>query len=127
MAGIVIVLVIVAAIGIYYGTLPKTSPQTAPVTVIVNMPAGVASNAALNFQPATITVVIGVNNTIKWVNQDTVPHTVSSTSGPSQFGNDGTIAAGGSYTVTLTTAGTYHYQCNLHPANMQGIVIVKSS
>ena len=123
-AVIVVVVVAVGGIGIYYLSLPK-SPT--PATVTVDMPPGVGSNQALNFQPATITVVIGVNNTIKWVNSDTVAHTVMSTSGPAEFGNDGTIAAGATFTWTMTTAGTYQYECSLHPTNMHGTVIVKSA
>lgn len=120
----VAVVIIVAVAGGFY-LLTMNGSQNAPATVIVNMPSGAGAGIGLTFTPQTITVVIGVNNTIKWVNQDTVDHTVSSTSGPSEFGNDGTIAPGASFTTTLTMAGTYQYRCTIH-TTMTGTIIVKS-
>src|SRR3989442_12666516 len=51
--------------------------------VQVIMPVGVGGNQSLNFQPAHIRVVIGLNNTVSWINDDTAPHTVTSTTVPS--------------------------------------------
>jgi plastocyanin len=31
----------------------------------------------------------------------------------------------GTYTVRFTTAGTYEFECTIHPASMQGKIIVK--
>jgi len=72
------------------------------------------------FHPATITVVIGVNNTVKWTNNDAVSHTV--TSDTSLFGS-GTLAQGDTYTHTFNQTGTYGYHCSIH-AFMTGTVIV---
>ncbi len=83
------------------------------------MPNGVGSNQQLNFSPVTITVVVGVNNTITWTNDDTVIHNVDFSTVPT----GSTVAAGTTspnmkngqtYTITLTTPGTYTYACDYH-------------
>lgn len=92
------------------------------------MPNGVGGNQSLNFSPATITVVVGVNNTVTWVNSDTVLHTVTSKtvpSGATAF-DSGNMNAGAKYTYTFTVTGTYAYYCIFH-SWMQGTVIVVAS
>ncbi len=124
---VVVVLVLAGAAGLYY-VLNNTKTSTGSVTVMVVMPNGVGTNQSLNFHPSTITVVIGVNNTIKWVNQDSVVHTATSTSvppGASMF-DSGSLASGSSFSVTLTTPGTYQFHCTVHPSYMIGTIIVKS-
>ena len=37
------------------------------------------------------------------------------------------VAAGATFTQTLTIAGTYQYECSLHPTNMHGTIIVRSA
>ena len=93
----------------------------------VTMPSGVGSNQSLTFSPGTITVVIGVNNTITWSNTDTAPHTVTSKTVPSGAAgfDSGNMNPGAKYTHTFTVAGTYTYYCQYHPW-MQGTVIVTS-
>jgi plastocyanin len=125
----VVVVVILAGLAYFflYGIpIGGASSSITPVNVV--MPNGVASNTNLNFQPASITVVIGVNNTVVWTNQDTVSHTVVSKSGaPVTFGSATTlIMPGQSFPFTFTTPGTYNYFCNIHPTNMQATIIVKA-
>ncbi len=97
------------------------------------MPSGVGNQALnLNFSPATVTVVVGVNNTITWTNDDTgVTHNVdfgtvpagstvpAGTTSPNMKG-------GATYTITLVTPGTYTYACDYH-AWMRGTIIVKAA
>jgi len=108
--------------------LPIASAQT---TVMVTIPSGasIGQSAAPGFSPANVTVVIGVNNTVTWTNDDTADHTVYSTSvptGASAF-NSPIMVAGATYTHAFTVPGTYQYHCNLHPAWMQGSVTVKAA
>ncbi len=84
---------------------------------------GSGTNATTTYySPSTITVVIGVNNTVTWMNNDAVPHTVTSDTG---LFDSGPINQGGIYSYTFTTPGTYDYHCSYHPW-MHGTVIVKS-
>ena len=90
----------------------------------IDMPSGVGSNTRLNFSPAVITVIIGSNNTVTWVNGDTATHTVTATDG--SF-NSGDVHAGSSWSYTFSTPGNYTYYCIYHSAWMKGTVIVRSS
>jgi plastocyanin len=89
----------------------KISTEYVPKTYTVNM-----KNMAYN--PAQITVHVG--DSITWANEDSMPHTATSTG---NFNTD-TIPSGQSKTVTFTKAGTFDYFCIVHP-NMKGIVVVQ--
>jgi plastocyanin len=89
-------------------TLPPAAVATQQVTV---------DNFA--FMPAAITVKAG--STVTWTNKDEEPHSVVSAS-------DGirsqTLAGDAlSYSHTFRTAGTYSYNCSIHPF-MHGTVVV---
>jgi plastocyanin len=94
----------------------------------VKLPSGVGIQTNnLNFEPATITVVIGVNNTVSWVDQDSIPHTVTSLAGaPSSF-DSGPLRQGSIFTQTFTVPGIYSYDCTFHPTFMKGTIIVKAA
>jgi len=96
--------------------------------VQVIMPAGVGASQSLNFQPAHIRIVIGLNNTVSWINDDTAPHTVTSTTVPSGAASfdSGNMNPGAVYTHTFTQPGNYAYYCQYH-SWMQGTVTVVSS
>jgi len=85
-----------------------------------------ASNPANapGFAPDTVTVVMGVNNTVTWTNNDVAAHTVTSVAG------NGTISSSNmnpnaTFTYTFTAPGTYHYYCLYH-SWMTGTVVVKA-
>jgi plastocyanin len=75
----------------------------------------------LKYVPATVHISAGT--TIRWVNEDTAKHTVSSdpSSGPLQSGEFG---KGGSYEHTFEKPGSFDYYCKVHPF-MTGTVIVR--
>jgi Cupredoxin-like domain len=76
--------------------------------------------------PVNITVTIGVNNTIEWVNKDSQPHTATAIVAPpgvSLF-NSGLIFPGKTFSVSLTTPGAYRYTCAWHNW-LAGQIIVK--
>jgi plastocyanin len=98
----------------------------------VEIPSGAGNpSGAPGYAPDTVTVVMGVNNTVVWTNDDTAGvgthHTVTSTSvpaGASSF-NSGDVAPGATFTYTFTAPGTYQYDCVYH-SWMLGTVIVKT-
>jgi plastocyanin len=102
--------------------------STAVGTTSITMPNGVGTNTALNFSPADVTVVIGVNNTVVWTNQDISGHTVVTRQVPAGAANfsSSILTKGAKFNVTLTVPGTYLYFCSLHPAWMQGKIVVKA-
>jgi plastocyanin len=111
--------------------LPAANAQS---TVVVNMPAGagVGPSAAPGYEPENVTVVIGVNNTVEWTNNDSnnggTDHTVTSLSVPSGATSfdSGIMKEGATFTQTFTTPGTYEYHCTIH-SWMTGSVVVLAS
>lgn len=112
-----------------------TCPSSACVNVTIptgasSPPSNYTGGATTHFgySPDVVTVVIGKNNTVFWINDDAAPHTVTSdTSGVFDSGLTGPLTTqGGTYQFTFTTAGTYHYHCSFH-SWMQGTVIVKAA
>ncbi|AJF62526.1 MAG: Blue (Type 1) copper protein [archaeon GW2011_AR20] len=72
------------------------------------------------FSPAELTVKVG--DTVTWVNEDSVKHTVTSDSG-SELSSP-LFAKSETYSHTFNTPGTFAYHCNVHP-DMTGKVIVQ--
>ena len=105
-------LAIVAAIGAAISFQPDRglAQDSAAVTI---------ENFAFN--PASVTVTAGA--TVTWTNNDAAPHTATGDGG--EF-DTGTIASGGSASVTFDTPGTYTYHCTIHP-NMTATIIVEAA
>lgn len=124
MIGTVMVLVGVLVAAALAVPLQPPLPKQTPKSGII-MPAG-AGNDQLNFSPAKATVVVGVNNTVTWTNDDTVGHTVQSEKIPSgavPFSSP-VLNTGQTFSVTFTVPGTYTYECTIHPAWMQASIVV---
>lgn len=108
--------------------LPLASAQS---VVVVTIPQGAGvPGAPLGYSPDKITVMIGVNNTVKWINGDNgtetgAAHTVTSVSGNGSL-SSGYMAPDASYNYTFTAPGTYRYMCTYH-SWMTGTVIVEGA
>jgi len=79
------------------------------------------------FIPTTATVEVGA--IVTWANTDNAAHTAtagSAADGPSGVFDSSLIMAGGSYSYTADTAGTFDYFCMVHPW-MEGTVIVEGT
>lgn len=76
----------------------------------------------LAFSPAAISVAVG--DTVTWTNNDTVPHTASSTT--AALFDSGNLVTGASFSFTFATPGTYSYRCNIH-TEMTGSVVVSAT
>jgi plastocyanin len=86
-------------------------------------PPGYKPGTQTNFgyDPDTIKVVIGKNNTVIWTSSDAgAIHTATD---PGVF--DSKDITTGSFQYTFTVPGTYHYTCIYH-AWMQGTIVVVS-
>jgi plastocyanin len=100
------------------------SPPEMPASASSATPAKQERKVSISnftFSPATLEVPAGT--TLRWVNDDDVPHTVlgsdkgSVIRSPALDTNDG-------YALVLREPGTYHYFCSLHP-HMTGTIVVK--
>ncbi|MCL4435533.1 MAG: cupredoxin domain-containing protein [Thaumarchaeota archaeon] len=100
--------------------------QSKPVIIWI-LPNSAANMSSVGFRPNNATVIIGVNNTVTWINNDTAEHTVVGVSGPTgaPMPNSSNIQSHQNYTFTFTVPGTYVYWCRVHMW-MQGIVNVKA-
>jgi plastocyanin len=83
-------------------------------------PAATAINIDnFSFSPPTITVAAGT--TVKWTNNDDIPHTVRAVDG--SF-HSKAMDSDDSYAFTFAKPGVYSYFCSIHP-KMVGKVVVK--
>jgi len=64
------------------------------------------------FAPATLSIKKG--ESVIFLNDDTVLHTVSPV-GEAEFPSSGTITAGASKTLTFNAVGAQAYDCDFHP------------
>lgn len=80
--------------------------------------------ATKSYSPERVTVVLGFNNTIKWINQDISSHTITDDDGGF---TSPLLNPGASWSYTFREPGTYRYHCNPHPW-MKGVIeVVKST
>ena len=112
---VVSLLIIMVLISGCYG--PKTA---APSTATQPTAANSVEIKGFAFNPGAITVAKGT--TVTWTNEDSAPHTVTTTNAPVDF-DSGRMSKGDTFSQTFDTAGTYEYYCSIHP-NMKGKVIV---
>lgn len=96
------------------GIVPQTQSAAQEV------PAGATTVRIVNlaFDPAEVTIATGT--AVSWTNDDTAPHTVTSTDG---VFDSGIFDPGASFTWIFNEPGSFAYVCQLHP-QMQGTVVV---
>ncbi len=102
-------------------TMPTSSPGAAALSTAASVPitGPHVSIANFTFSPDTLTVPVG--STVTWINQDDIPHTVTSVDGI--FKSDG-LDTGDQFSFKFTKPGTYSYYCSIHP-KMVGKIVVK--
>jgi len=84
-------------------------------------------------------ISIGINDTVKWINNDTEPHTVTSGLGggvaslltnsqgkPNGLFDSGLFAPDTSVSIKFNESGTFNYFCTIHPW-MEGSVYVRDA
>ncbi len=68
---------------------------------------------SLAFAPAAVNARVGQR--VVWTNQDSSPHNVTYVSGPRFTSSRVSMKPGARFSLRLTTPGTIHYFCTLHP------------
>jgi plastocyanin len=92
-------------------------PASAPVR------SGVVQIAYRNITISPDVLRVRAGSTVVWTNNDPVEHNVTSRGGPARIAS-GTLGAGRTFAVKLTTPGVIHYLCTIHPATMNGTIEV---
>jgi len=113
--GLIIILLIGGGIFLFMQSSQKSSSENNSTTPSANI-----EIRSFAFVPSEITINVG--NTLTWVNNDLVPHTITSDSGTEL--NSPTLSKGKTFSYTFNTAGTYEYHCSIH-SSMKGKIIVE--
>ena len=99
---------------------PSPTPDPAPAgSTTVTIVNGASTLSSTAYSPNPITVSVGA--TVSWLNSDSTTHNSTSTSG---VWASPSLAPGRRFNFTFTSAGTFPYQCTIHP-NMVGTVTVQ--
>ncbi len=91
-------------------TLTRSTPQISVPKgdVLVVIPLGITSNAGVTFQPQNVKLVLGVNSTILFDNQDTTEHIIESAQWPAGTpGFDLWLVQGHTGTIKFNSTGYY--------------------
>jgi plastocyanin len=117
------------ACGLLAAACSGSSSSTTPVTptptpgdtssTVVTIPAGATTLTTTAYNPNPAAVAVGT--TVKWVNNDTVSHTSTSTT---NVWASPTILPGNSYSFTFQSRGSFPYYCVIHPG-MVGTITVQ--
>lgn len=89
---------------------PPPGVQTVDIAIVLG---AVDPSSSLWYDPPVVTVVIGVNNTVRWTNQDNAPHTATARDEVT-FDTEN-LNAGEAKSVSIRQPGTYEYFCRYHP------------
>ncbi len=103
---------------------PAVTPVETPVVQVSNVTPQPADQGKIvevaiedfSFNPASVEIVTG--DTVRWTNMDSTAHTVKGPTFESKV-----LEKGNTYEFLFTEAGTYNYDCSIHPS-MKGTVIV---
>jgi len=97
-------------------------------SIVVIQDGSSVEESGKNFEPRIITVAIGINNTVAWINQDVVPSTVVADNNGDPDFFDATsepdlLMQVEQFRHTFTRQGEFGYHSEPHPW-MRGTVIV---
>ena len=115
----IVALAATAGCGSSYSGGAPTSPSPTGGGSAVSIVAGASSMTTTAYAPNPI--VVSAGGTVTWTNNDTTAHTATADDGA---WTSGTIAAGGKYSRTFPSAGTFAYHCTFH-RGMIGTVTVQ--
>jgi plastocyanin len=108
-----------------YDPMGPAAPAPTPTSADVNIVKGAAQLTTTAFDPNPKALSLGgaAQVSVRWVNADggggygggaAVTHQIASDDGA--FATSGPLGGGGTYSIALTRAGTYHYHCAIHPS-----------
>ncbi len=100
-------------------------PQSVTVTIPENSS---DPNGSASPDPKEVRVVLGVNNTVVWINKSTAPERIIGEDESTEFGKVKSLipSDGGTWSFTFTEKGRYDYLSNIHPW-FRGSVIVEEA
>jgi plastocyanin len=105
-------------------TMNTVSSASAKIVTCPTTTVAAVAISNFSFQPNSLS--IAVNDIVKWSNNDSTAHTVTS-GAPGALDakfDSGNLVSNATVCVQFLSAGTYQYFCNIHPF-MTGVVVVQ--
>jgi plastocyanin len=100
----------------------RSSSSSLPIAEEGKVVSIVANSGSNSYNPNPIEIKVG--ETVTWINDNSSPHTATS-SNDSTFDSD-VLRSGETFSFTFDKEGEYPYFCTLHPS-MTGTVVVTAS
>lgn len=72
------------------------------------------------YNPGTLNIKVG--GTVTWNNEDSDPHTVTSSPTGEEF-DSGSMSEGQSFAYTFNAPGDFDYHCSIHPTMIGRITV----
>jgi plastocyanin len=94
---------------------PQASPEASPVAAAMELAIKIIDFA---FDPEKATVAVG--GTVTWNNAGKTPHTIYA-----DWAKSDILNPGDTFSHVFAKAGTFEYQCGLHPAMVGTIQVVE--
>ena len=102
------------------------APEQQHMASVVIIPKGAVIEGNENLIPKVITVVLGKNNTVTWINQDDTAHGFASDKGGKDaWGSRGVLKPGNSFSVTFNNTGIYDYHGQPHPWQTGTVIVLE--
>jgi plastocyanin len=102
----------------------SSSTSSVPITEEGKVVSIVGNSGSNSYNPNPIEIKVG--DTVTWINNDSSPHTVTSSSSNDSSFDSGVLRRGEAFSFTFDKEGEYSYFCALHPS-MAGTVVVLPS
>jgi plastocyanin len=99
-------------------------PKPPAGTVLIVMVSGSFFNQSLGFTPVNVTLVLGVNNTVMFYNNDAAVHTATALD---KSFDTHDVLPGQSVTLSFNQTGTFSYHCIYHLYMVWTITVVAGS
>lgn len=118
--GVMAVGLVVSALAVAFVAFSPHSTYAASASPALTVKVSITTNkkGVFTFKPKSVTIAVGT--TVKWTNNTTVAHTVTSDTG---IFNSGIINPGGTFKFTFTKKGTFGYHCMIHPFMIATIIV----
>ena len=124
---VLFIAVLLSALGCSGSTRDSSGVSTTSAQLVTCPTASfesVAITSSKTFSPNSVTIT--VNDIVKWTNNDSTTHTVTSGAPGATDGkfDSGNLTAGSTVCIQFLVTGTFDYFCNIHTF-MTGAVIVQ--
>jgi plastocyanin len=101
----------------------SSSASSLPIAEEGRVVSIIGNSGSNSYNPNPIEIEVG--DTVTWINNDSSPHTVTTSSSKSNFDSD-VLRRGETFSFTFDREGEYPYFCTLHPSMVGTVVVLPS-